>query len=1198
MAVSNQPFTLKQTLITTGIILVGLCVIITIVYERFAEHHVKDELRGQIQGQMGARETAIIDNITKQRERIRFIHSTPPIQGIVRATLNDNIDPLDGTRTNQWITRLQTIFEAYIENNPDIYQIRYIGAEDNGKELVRIERRGTNIVKIEGEQLQQKGQTTYFQEITKYNPQQVYISNITLNREFGRIQVPHTPTQRVAMPIFDSKNTFFGLVIININAGYQLEQYSANLEEHFQLYLLNSTGGYIISPNKSQAFQFEFDASSQWSNHFKSIVNPVIPEDYYLSHNDLRSEKLYYLTRTILLSSHEEGRTLALKIGVSETTIHDMAVQRRNTLVQVLAALITIVFGLFSVYQVNLFNRFNMVRDQAEYEAIIAGSSDGIVAMTEDGTITSWNSAAEIITGYPARAAIGHKIDELLLKHSNPGTLSTKIHKVFEGQTVSSLELHATTSTGNLIDLSISLSAITLESGAAVGVAGIVRDITEQKILDKKLIELNSSLEKKVDARTKELEAAKNIATKANEVKSEFIANISHEIRTPMNGVLGMLQLLRNEGLTGKQRHHLDMATFSARNLTRLINDILDMSKIEAGKLDIESSEFNLLQMLSDAATSLAIRAQSKELDFILDTSEVEIESVKGDALRINQIITNLVSNALKFTNKGEIIVHAKTLDQGNSTLLLRCYVQDSGKGIAKEKLGHLFDSFTQEDSSITKNYGGTGLGLTICRQLCHLMGGNIGVTSKEGQGSKFAFEITLKHGDSNKKILTGTALPDKKILIASPNLKLVEAINAQLKAWKCTTVEVYNGAAVLANIEKSGVYSECIIDVNIGDESIRAIHQHIEANKSLPQPKLFLVCPAGTEAIYPSTFTHISKPVTAISLFQALTDQLATRLHAAEYSQLQGTVKSSLEGYRILLVDDNAINLEVGLGLLEEFGIEVTTANSGGGCLTLLHQADPPFDLVLMDCQMPEMDGYTTTQKIRYGEAGHVNRNITIIAMTAHAMSGARETCLQAGMDDYIPKPIDPILLEAKLEKWLSSQSESQEPKTQQRQKNQDTPQQAGSEPQSIESERPPNTAEHPMTNLASPALPTPPVPNEGMDIDEDLWNMKDALNRVRGKPERLNKLIAMFMESMPQRIERLEIAVHELELATVTSVAHEIKGVASNLSCVGLADSAAQLELAASLAKPGELNTLLEQTKQAFDQVSVQLQNYIDRI
>jgi len=428
-------------------------------------------------------------------------------------------------------------------------------------------------------------------------------------------------------------------------------------------------------------------------------------------------------------------------------------------------------------------------------------------------------------------------------------------------------------------------------------VTTMVRELDSAK---HEVLEFNKRLEDEVNLRTRELVKAKIFAEKSANAKSEFLAKMSHEIRTPMNGVLGMLHLILKDNLSNSQKEKTLVAQSSAQSLLNLINDILDFSKIDANKLELEIIDFDLHQLISNVTESFAHQAEEKELEIHLELAGVKQHWVKGDPSRIRQILSNLISNAIKFTPQGFILIKAKLTQDKAGHHIFTCMVQDSGIGIPEDKVDSLFNSFTQGDASTTRQYGGTGLGLTIVKKLCELMHGNISIESKEGSGSQF--ECTLSLGRSN---------------VIPPVITIKE-------------------------------------DVSSTEEAIE----------------------------WPPNS-------------------------------------------RILMVEDNHINQLVAQNLLEVMGLDYAIANDGLEALEVLNQASelPPFSLILMDCQMPKMDGYQATKEIREGHTGDYYKNTTIIALTANAMKGDREKCLKQGMNDYLAKPIDPDSFQKILKKWLISQ-------------------------------------------------------------------------------------------------------------------------------------------------------------------------------
>lgn len=542
------------------------------------------------------------------------------------------------------------------------------------------------------------------------------------------------------------------------------------------------------------------------------------------------------------------------------------------------------------------------------------------------------------------------------------------------------------------------------------GFTSISTDITHQKEIIIRLAE------------------AKKQAEEANESKTNFLANMSHEIRTPMNGVIGMTNLLLDTPLSAQQKDFAKTVKHSAESLLNVINDILDYSKVEAGMLELEPLEFDLVVLLHQLGSGLAFQAHNKGLELICPANLIPPQSFIGDPGRIRQILNNLVGNAIKFTKQGEVSVHCKVEKCTLHTSTLLFEVTDTGIGLTAEEQLTLFERFSQADGSTTRKYGGTGLGLSISKQLVELMGGDIGIESVKGEGSKFWFTVNV--ANSNKKLpeTSYESLQEHKIIVVETNSTNRTLLGQLLTNWQVEHTLLDSPKLALAELKaaanKKAPYHIGILDMQMSEIDAFELAAKIKAEPAVSALRLLMLTSQGkrgdTEKLKAAGFNgYLNKPIEQSILYNSLMNiadinspepSLVTAYSAREYPQFKA---------RILVVEDNPVNQKVAQGLLSKFGVQVDLAANGQEALDSLEHL--PFDLVLMDCQMPIMDGYEASQKIRLEDSKVLNRAIPIIAMTANSMEGDREKCLASGMDDFISKPVNPNKLQEALKRWLS---------------------------------------------------------------------------------------------------------------------------------------------------------------------------------
>lgn len=772
-------------------------------------------------------------------------------------------------------------------------------------------------------------------------------------------------------------------------------------------------------------------------------------------------------------------------------------------------------------------------------KAIFDNAGVAIITTDLDGLITAFNAAAEKMLGYTADEMIGkqspailHKVDEVVSRAQElTGELLEVVEPGFKVFVIKSdynlPNAHEWTyvrKDGSELPVYLNVTALYDAGGNRTGYMGIASDVSLFKAAEKQMIR------------------AKEAAESSARVKSEFLATMSHEIRTPMNGVIGMLGLLSHSNLDETQRHQVRVASNSTNSLLALINDILDFSKVEAGKMEMEYIEFNVRDELGEFIEAIAFRAQEKGLELILDTTRLTRNSVITDPGRLRQILTNLISNAVKFTHKGQILVRVELEEVDVHYGRLRIDVSDSGIGIAPDKIDKLFDTFSQADSSTTRKYGGTGLGLAIAKKLCELMDGRIWITSVEHEGSVFHIDIGVKLGEMPTLSIPSVSVEGKTILVVDDNETNRAVVRAQLELWG---MEVYEAKDPIVALDDCQIrllqghippYDVALLDMQMPNMDGADLGAELRSISQYDGMKMVMMTSLG-DRNDAARFAHIgfdaffAKPTTAKDLLNALKvlfdeksgleagNPLVTKDYLGTLQKEAAEVIWPSDT-RVLLVEDNPTNQIVALGILEMIGLQADIANNGIEALKSMELAPDtvPYTIILMDCQMPEMDGYAASIAIRKGRAGKIYREVPIIAMTANAMAGDREKCLMSGMSDYVSKPINLETLKAILIKWMGGK----------------------------------------IGAVSDTAL-------EEETQELKVWDEIDALKRMEGKKELLHKVMQSFLNESTHIMSVLDEAIATGDFLHVQLHAHSIKGLSSNVSARQVNALAKRIEFAA---------------------------------
>ncbi|TAA11926.1 sensor histidine kinase [Pseudoxanthomonas winnipegensis] len=699
-----------------------------------------------------------------------------------------------------------------------------------------------------------------------------------------------------------------------------------------------------------------------------------------------------------------------------------------------------------------------------------------------------------------------------------------------------------------------------------------------------------------------ELIKAKQAAESAVLAKGEFLATMSHEIRTPLNGIVPMLELLSRSALAPDQRQLLLTATASSQTLLRIVDDILDYSKLEANKLELENTAFNLREVLEQVMQLMQRPAESRGLRLGLQLDPTVRLSVRGDPLRLRQVLTNLIGNAIKFTERGSVTLVARRLGETGAQHLLRFEVRDTGIGIDPEAQARLFSPFSQADASTTRIFGGTGLGLAICKRIVGLMGGRIAVVSELGRGSTFWFEIPLLKALGD---LPAPARPAQaRVLLVSADGRLRSRLSNLVPQWNASLqcVETVQEALERLRANTAGFHT-VVADLSPSmRSSARALHRVIgrlaqETGTQLvwlygdePVPEELRVGATSLprlahESDLRALLSTIPKPPTAPASAPVHVEQplplpepepFAGAGPAADASQ-----PIAVDGRRVLLVEDNPVNLAVAEKMLESLGFRADHAHNGVMALEKMERTRYP--LVLMDCQMPLLDGYTATRRWREREAERGQPRLPIVAMTANAMAGDRQRCLDAGMDDYLSKPVSRALLEECLVRWLPPVGEASDS---------DTP---SSEPSAGALPAVPVSEGNPVSAAPPSPAPPPSAPALGIPVALDTA-LLDELVEFTGPDT--SRIIQVFLEDAPRLIAELEAASAAPDLEAMRAAAHSLKSSSANLGALALSAAAKRIELGAREARLERPAVAVALVIAEFARARVALQDYLARL
>lgn len=775
---------------------------------------------------------------------------------------------------------------------------------------------------------------------------------------------------------------------------------------------------------------------------------------------------------------------------------------------------------------------------EKKYRDIFENAVEGIFQISADGSFISANHALAVMAGYVSTDEMFASVRDVRTDlYADKDECDRLIHALKkEGKTIGT-EARFRRKNDDVFWASVSARRVYDAKTGRIYFEGSILDITERH-------------------RRTQAESERRRAEAMAQAKSSFLANMSHEIRTPLNAVIGMCHLAMKTALTPRQRDYLQKINSSSKSLLAIINDILDFSKIEAGKLELESVDFDPEEVFTHVSNMVNIAASEKGLELVINMGKNIPSTLRGDPLRLGQILVNLAGNAVKFTESGEVIISACLERSSTGNVEIRFSVSDTGIGMTESQIDRLFDSFSQADTSTTRKYGGTGLGLVICRRLAELMGGSIDVQSKPGKGSTFTFTAVFEHPVAHE--IHYRKIPDDlgkmSVLLVDDNVAAREILHEMLSSFSFEVVAVSSGMECISELEKreqaDRPFSLVIVDWKMpvidGIETVRLIKNNNRLNSI---PRIILMTAYGREKTAQQSGqdgldAFLYKPVKSSVLFDTIMEVFGRNQQGGlpAPGSFVEVDTSGIRGSKILLVEDNDFNQQIATELLEQAGLLVTVASNGMEAVNVIKRSKAGFDAVLMDIMMPEMDGFSATREIRRWESEQgklcdggraVYPALPIIAVTAHALKDERQKCIEAGMNDYISKPVDPDLLFSALVKWIAGSEGKQ----------------TDEYPEYIENKENKYSVEECL-----------PSAIHGIDLVSGLKHMS-------GNKKLYTELLKCFVSKYAGLPEKIRELVKDKNYEQAAMDIHTIKGISANLGAYGISTAAFELEKAIKL-------------------------------